>query len=77
MAQRITQSDVASRVRIINNQYARLNISKYVQLSGRYDYQALDMYTDETCMNQIQTLYCGTYRELYIYLGGMIEGFIR
>lgn len=65
--ERVTKALLEDRVAVVNSMF-RGDI--HLRAQGRYDYTGLDLY-DGGAM--VKTLAAGTKREVYVYLGAMIE----
>lgn len=65
--ERITKTNLSNRAGAVNSM---LRDGIHVIPSGRYDYTALDLY-DRSGL--VRTLTCGTKRQVYDYMGAMIE----
>lgn len=66
MSDRITKSRLSNREGALNSMLRGV----HVETQGRYDYTALDLY-DRAGL--VRTLTSGTKREVYDYMGAMIE----
>lgn len=71
---RINQTDLEARVRAANAAFAKRRAKYRIVLGGRNGYMAIDQILAKDGSTH-RNLFCGTTREVYTFLGGMLEAF--
>lgn len=72
-AERITQADVHNRVEAINRILVERHLDTRVGSSGRNGHNVVESFTGYPGRERVETLATGTKREVYVYLGAMLQ----